>query len=236
MSFLKSSCSRVVLILATLGPIAPGPILSGTSAKDPGTILFFGDSLTAGYGLDDPAEAFPYRVENRAEAEGIPLRVIPSGLSGETTAAGLRRIAWVMRPPRDWPRDQPFRIDVLVLALGGNDGLRGIEISTTRRNLLGIIAKAREKYPDIAVVLAGIEMPVNWGEEYREAFRRVFREVAEEADADAFIPFLLKGVATDPALMQPDRIHPNAAGHRVMAGLVWDALKPLTVDKIKQPQ
>ena len=214
--------------------LALSAALSAASAPDSVTVLFFGDSLTAGYGLDDPKQAYPYRVAEYADADELPLRVIPSGLSGETTAGGLRRIGWVMRPPRDWPRNKPFQLDILVLALGGNDGLRGIEIADTRRNLQGIIDRARAKYPDLALVLAGIEMPVNWGEVYRRSMRALFRDLARANDA-AFIPSLLQGVGANPDLMQADRIHPNAEGHRKMARLVWETLKPVAARVHRSP-
>lgn len=227
MSFLCSSMRLLILPLSILIAL-PFPSGGESPAEDPITLLFFGDSLTFGYGLDNPGEqAYPARVRDKLDAAGIPAVVIPSGLSGETTAGGARRISWVLRPPRDWPGHRPFELDVFVLALGGNDGLRGIDLSNTKANLLSIIETVREKYPGVRVVLAGVEMPVNWGETYREGFARVFREVAEEAEVAAFLPSLLQGVGANPELMQNDRIHPNADGHRIMAELVWETLAPI---------
>ncbi len=197
-------------------------------AEPPTTILILGDSLTAGYGLENPGEAYPHRLQELLSQRHptIPTRVIPAGLSGETTAGGLRRINWVLRAPRDWPENTPFALDIFIIALGGNDGLRGIDISDTRKNLKTTIDKVLAKYPQVQVVVAGMEMPVNMGEDYRDAFRESFKLIAEETDA-VLIPFLLKGVGGYPELMQADQIHPNPDGHRKMAELVYEYLLPM---------
>ena len=183
----------------------------------PKTILIFGDSLTAGLGLDDPAtQAYPALLQKNIVAAGLPYRVINGGLSGETTAAGLRRIDWMLRE----------RVDVFVLALGGNDGLRGILPPVTRANLAGILEKVRAKYPDAKLVVAGMQMPPNLGPDYLAAYRAVFPEVAKATGA-TLIPFLLDGVGGVPELNQHDGIHPTAKGHEQVAETVWRVLRPL---------
>ncbi len=181
------------------------------------TLVFFGDSLTAGYGLDDPtAESYPALIQHRLEAAGRPWRVVNAGLSGETSSGGLRRIDWVLRQP----------VDLFVLALGANDGLRGIEPAVTATNLQGIIDRVRAKYPATRIVLAGMQMPPTMGDAYAREYAAVFPALAEKNHL-AFIPFLLAGVATKPELNQPDGLHPNAAGAAVVAETVWQALLPL---------
>lgn len=183
----------------------------------PKTIVFFGDSLTAGYGLEDPAtEAFPARVGQKIEEAHLSYRVVNAGLSGETSAGGLRRVDWVLRQ----------KIDVFVLALGANDGLRGIEPAVTRANLQGIVDRVHEKFPAAKIVLAGMMMPPSMGDDYAREFRALYPSLADENHL-AFVPFLLEGVGGDDALNQPDRIHPTAAGHAVLADTVWQVLRPL---------
>ncbi len=179
------------------------------------TILFLGDSLTAGYGLDE-ARAFPALIQTKIDSLGWAFDAVNGGLSGETSAGGLRRVNWLLRR----------KTDVLVLALGGNDGLRGIPVSEMQQNLQGIIDQARQKYPDIQIVLVGIEAPPNLGETYAAAFRAVFPTLAKKNHVP-LIPFLLQGVGGIPELNLPDRIHPNAEGHRIVAETVWRALKPV---------
>ena len=147
---------------------------------------------------------------------GLLYRVVNGGLSGETTAAGLRRIEWMLRE----------RVDVFVLALGGNDGLRGILPPVTRENLAGILAKVRAKYPEAKLVVAGMQMPPNLGVDYLAAYRAVFPEVAKATGA-TLIPFLLEGVGGMPELNQHDGIHPTAAGHALVAETVWQVVRPL---------
>jgi acyl-CoA thioesterase-1 len=186
-------------------------------AAEPKTILIFGDSLTAGLGLDDPStQAYPALLQKKIDAAGLPYRVINGGLSGETTAAGLRRIDWMLRE----------RVDVFVLALGGNDGLRGILPPVTRDNLAGILEKVRAKYPDAKLVVAGMQMPPNLGPDYLAAYRAVFPEIAKATGA-TLISFLLEGVGGVPELNQPDGIHPTAKGHEQVAETVWRVLRPL---------
>ena len=186
-------------------------------AAEPRTIVFFGDSLTAGYGLDDPsAEAFPAVIQAKIDRAGLPWRVVNAGLSGETSAGGLRRVDWILRQP----------VDVFVLELGGNDGLRGIPPENTAANLQAIVDRVRAKSPAARIVLAGIAAPPNMGEEFTRAFAAVFPALAEKNHLP-LIPFLLEGVAVRPELNQPDGIHPNVKGHALVAETVWTVLRPL---------
>ena len=176
-------------------------------------LVVLGDSLTAGLGLD-PDQAYPALLERRLRGEGSDLRVVNAGVSGDTTAAGLRRMEWSLAGD----------VRILIVALGGNDGLRGLPVDQMKRNLAEIVSLARRR--GIAVLLAGMEAPPNFGVTYTAQFRRVFRELANEHDV-AFMPFLLDGVAGDPALNQEDLIHPNAAGAAIVADRVRAALAPL---------
>jgi acyl-CoA thioesterase-1 len=184
-------------------------------AKPPKTIVFLGDSLTAGLGLDI-SEAYPSMIQTNLDSLGLPFEVVNAGVSGDTTAGGLRRVDWLLRR----------KIDFLVIALGGNDGLRGIAPGVTRANLQGIIEKARRRYPEVRIVVAGMQMPPNFGEDYTREFRRLFSEVAK-ANQTALVPFLLEGVGGVPQLNQPDRIHPTAEGQKMVATNVWKVLFPL---------
>lgn len=190
----------------------PAPALQADADR---TILFLGDSLTAGFGID-PALAFPALVGDRIEQLGWPWRVVNAGISGETSAGGLRRIDWLLRQ----------RVDVLVLELGGNDGLRGIPPADTRANLQGIIERARARYPEAVIVIAGMQIPPNLGQQYTAAFRDLYPALAAANEA-TLIPFLLEGVGGVPELNLPDGIHPTAEGHRIVAETVWRALGPL---------
>ena len=182
----------------------------------PGVILFYGDSLTAGYGLDDPTvTAFPALIEAKLEAAGNRTRVVNAGLSGETSSGGLRRIDWVLRQP----------VHVFVLELGANDGLRGLPLDLLEANLQKIIDRVRAKNPDAHLVLAGMQMPTSMGG-YADDFATVYPRLAAANDA-TLIPFLLEGVGGVPELNQSDAIHPNAAGHAIIAETVWTYLEPL---------
>lgn len=173
------------------------------------TILFFGNSLTAGYGIDKD-DAFPGLIQQRLDSLGLDFRVINGGLSGETTAGGLNRLDWFLE-------DEPY---IFVLELGGNDGLRGIELSETKSNLEKIIDKVRTKYPSTKIILAGMQIPPNMGSEYTDEFQTIYPEVAREKDV-TLIPFLLEGVAGDPELNLPDGIHPTEKGHQIVFETVW---------------
>jgi acyl-CoA thioesterase-1 len=187
------------------------------SPPAPGAILFLGDSLAAGYGLDNAAAmSFPALIQGKISERALPYSVINAGVSGDTSAGGLRRIDWLLRRP----------IAVLVLELGGNDGLRGLAPAETRKNLQAIIDKTRAKNPDVRVVVAGMRMPPNFGADYVERFAAIFPELARANNA-VLVPFLLEGVGGRADLNQRDQIHPTAEGHRVIADALWPFLEPL---------
>jgi acyl-CoA thioesterase I len=192
----------------------------------PKTMVFFGDSLTAGYGLESPAtDAYPALIQEKlnalAPSTGVAMtasswHVVNAGLSGETTAGGLRRIDWVLRQP----------VDLFILALGGNDGLRGIDPTLSEKNLQAIIDHVRTRYPAAKIVLTGMMMPGFMGEDYVKAFAAMYPALAEK-NRLALVPFLLDGVGGHPNLNQADGIHPTPAGHKIIAETVWSILKPL---------
>ncbi|WP_316736039.1 arylesterase [Pedobacter aquatilis] len=177
------------------------------------TILFFGTSLTAGLGLD-PTEAYPAIIQQKIDAEKLPYKVINGGLSGETSAAGKSRIDWLLKQ----------KIDVLVLELGANDGLRGLPVAETAKNLQAIIDKVKAKYPDVKIVIAGMQMPPSMGAKYTEDFKNIYPAIAEKNNA-ALIPFLLDKVGGVAKLNQADGIHPTAEGDKILAENVWVVLK-----------
>ena len=185
------------------------------SASSPKTILFFGDSLTAGYGLS-PDQAFPALIGKILNDKGIETKIINAGLSGETSAGGLTRIDWVLRQP----------VDVFVLELGPNDGLRGLPLEQTEQNLQAIIDKVKAKYPKAEIVIAGMMVPPNMGPEYSEKFKAIFPRLAARNKA-TLIPFLLENVAGIETLNLGDRIHPNAEGHKIVADNVARTIEPL---------
>lgn len=208
-------CGALLPILfGSTSVLAQGSALD-TSTATKKTIVFLGDSLSAGTGVK-PQEAFPAIVEEKIRANGLPFEVVNAGLGGDTTAGGLRRIDWLLQR----------EIDVLVLELGGNDGLRGLPVANIKANLQAMIAKARAKNPAVKIVVAGMQMPPNLGGDYAEQFRKVFFEVAQENDA-VMIPFLLEGVGGTRELNQADMIHPNPRGHQIVADVVWKTLEPL---------
>ena len=180
-------------------------------------ILFFGDSLTAGYGLDK-GEAFPEILQQKIDSLELSYRVVNAGLSGETTSGGKNRIDWVLKQ----------NVDVFVLELGANDGLRGIPVAETKNNLQEIIDFVREQNPEIEIILAGMQIPPNMGQEYTREFRAIFPDLAEENNVN-LIPFLLEDVAGIPELNQQDGIHPTAEGQEILAENVWDVLKPILI-------
>lgn len=192
-------------------PAAPDRPWSASEADRP-RIVVLGDSLSAGLGLD-AAQSFPSLLQQRLDAEGYRYAVVNAGVSGDTSAGGLRRLEWSL--------DGDVRI--LILALGGNDGLRGLPPAELRKNLTAIIDRARAR--GLTVILAGMEAPPNNGADYTKQFRAVFADLAR-ADKIRLIPFLLQGVAGNPALNQADGIHPNVAGARLVAELVWKTLEP----------
>lgn len=190
-------------------------LVTGLGAAELKTIVFFGDSLTAGYGVD-PDEAYPALIQRKLDQAGQPWRVVNAGLSGETTAGGLRRLDWILKQ----------RADIFVIELGGNDGLRGIAPAVTRSNLHAMIERIRQRQPDVKVVIAGMQMPTNMGPEHTREFAAIFPAVAREHGA-ILIPFLLDRVGGVPSLNQADGIHPTPEGHQIVADTVWRTLQPL---------
>lgn len=193
---------------------APAPIVAAEAAPTDGPlVVFFGDSLTAGYGLAEE-EAFPALVAARLAAGGIRVRLVNAGVSGDTSAGGLRRIDWVLRQSPD----------VVVIGLGANDALRGQPLAEIETNLTGIVTRARNAGADVLVL--GMRIPTNYGPEYTEGFHAIYRRVAD-AQRVSLVPFLLEGVGGHPELNQPDGIHPNARGHRIVADNVAPPLERL---------
>jgi acyl-CoA thioesterase-1 len=178
-------------------------------------ILFFGNSLTAGYGIE-LEESFVGLVAQRIDSLGMDYRVINAGLSGETTASGLSRLEWFLE-------EAP---DIFILELGANDGLRGITLSETKKNLKAIIQTVRTQYPETTILLAGMQIPPNMGQEYIKEFEEIYPAVAAEENV-ALIPFLLEGVAGNPELNLPDGIHPTEEGHLIVFETVWKYLEEL---------
>src|SRR3954452_2558669 len=193
------------------------PVLRAETPSTAGkkSLVFLGDSLTAGLGVQS-SEAFPALIAQKISAAGLPFAVENAGLSGDTTAGGLRRIDWLLQRP----------IDIRVIELGANDGLRGLDLKSMKANLQTIIDKTKAKNPQVKIVLAGMQVPPNMGADYAAGFPRVFSELAQENKA-ALIPFLLEGVGGHRELNQADLIHPTPAGHRIIAELVWRTLEPM---------
>ena len=178
-------------------------------------ILFFGDSLTAGYGLSDPADdAYPAVIQHKIDSLKLPYNVINAGNSGETTSGGLGRIDWVLKQ----------KVDIFILELGANDGLRGIPVEETRRNLQAIIDKVKNKYPNAKIILTGMQVPPSMGADYANSFKAVFPQLAQKNKID-FVPFLLTNVGGIPKLNQADGIHPTAEGAKIVANNVWQVLR-----------
>jgi acyl-CoA thioesterase I len=198
--------------------VPPAPVGGAPPARAPDerlVVLFVGTSLTAGLGLD-PSEAYPAIVQAKIDAAGLRYRVVNAGVSGETSAGARTRIEWLLRQP----------VAVLVLETGANDGLRGQDPEATRASIQAILDEARRREPPPRLVLAAMEALPNYGEAYRRRFRAIYPELAR-ANGATLVPFLLDGVAGDPALNQPDGIHPTAAGHERVAENVWKALRPI---------
>ena len=181
----------------------------------PKNILFFGDSLTAGYGLS-PEEAFPALVEKELNKTSPQVKVTNAGLSGETSAGGLSRIDWILRQP----------VDIFVLELGANDGLRGLPLDQTRKNLQAIIDKVKTKHPDVKLVLLGMMVPPNLGKEYTNDFKNIYPDLAKK-NKGTLMPFLLEGVGGDEKLNLADGIHPNVEGHKIVAKNLAKIIEPL---------
>jgi len=177
------------------------------------TIVFFGNSLTAGYGVD-PDDAFPALIQHKLDSLHITYKVINAGVSGETTAGGLGRIDWILKQPPS----------IFVLELGGNDGLRGIPLNETKKNLQGIVDRVKQKNPSTRIIIAGMMIPPNMGNQYTRQFQQIYPSLANSNHLD-LIPFLLAGVGGNSALNQGDGIHPTAEGHKIVAENVWKVLQ-----------
>lgn len=197
---------------------------SQEAEKSEPIIVFFGTSLTAGMGLE-PEEAYPALIQAKLDSLKLSGEIINAGLSGETTASGKNRLDWVLKQ----------EADIFVLELGANDGLRGVPLEETRKNLQEIIDKVKEKNPDTQIVLAGMQIPPNMGEEYTSEFRNIFPDLAEENNLE-LIPFLLEDVAGNPNLNQRDGIHPTAEGQEILAENVWEVLEPLVKETVKEEE
>jgi acyl-CoA thioesterase I len=220
-------CPIIIMLTAchnntsTTSPNADTPAATGAAPANPSpadtrkSIIFFGNSLTAGYGLD-PGQAFPALIGRRLDSLHLPYKVINAGISGETTADGKSRLNWILRQPAD----------IFVLELGANDGLRGIPVAGTLDNLQSIIDTVRRRYPSCKILLAGMRVPPSMGSTYANTFHEIFAQLAEK-NRTALIPFLLDGVGGNPSLNQGDGIHPNYTGEKIVTETVWKALQPL---------
>lgn len=230
---MRKSASAILLLLAMAACTQVKEIKSEDSAADEPTgesndkaaesrpvILFYGNSITAGYNLD-MSEAFPALLQQRLDSLGYSYLVVNAGLSGETSAGGLSRIEWVLKTP----------VDIFMLELGGNDGLRGIGLADTRKNLSLILEKVKQSNPGVKLIVAGMQIPPNMGQEYTEEFRTIYPALAEQHGA-LLIPFLLENVGGIPELNLPDGIHPTPEGHEIVAENVWSVLKEI-VEKDK---
>ena len=213
--------SLIILFSACTNNKKPESSNQNSNAKDSAivtkkkSIVFFGNSLTAGYGVS-PSEAFPAIIQKRIDSLGLPYQVINAGVSGETSSGGKTRINWILREP----------VDIFVLELGANDGLRGTPLSETKKNLQDIIDTVKAKYPHAKLVFAGMEIPPNMGQAYTTEFRNIYTELAKK-NSMTLIPFLLEGVGGEPELNQADGIHPTAKGHLIVAENVWRQIEKL---------
>ncbi len=199
---------------------AVGETRASTDAAAPApgsdrTILFIGTSLTAGLGLE-PEQSYPALIQERINSAELNYRVVNAGVSGETSAGALGRLAWLLRQP----------MDIVVIETGANDGLRALSVNTMRANIDSIITRVKKAHPAARIVLVGMEAPTNLGVRYTGRFREVYPDLAEEHDV-TLVPFLLDDVAAQPALNQGDGVHPNEAGARILADNVWKVLRPL---------
>ncbi len=200
---------RLFFVLGVIAALFPAPVYS----KEKAVVLAFGDSLTAGYGVNDE-ESYPSRLQVKIASAGFPHKVVNAGVSGDTTAGGVRRIRWLMK-------HEP---EIVILALGANDGLRGLSVAEMRKNLETMIAICREH--NARILLAGMKALPNYGEDYMQEFETVFPELAKKHDL-VFLPFLLEGVAGEREHTQPDGLHPLASGYSIVTDLVWQRLEPM---------
>lgn len=213
---LRPALFPLILLSAALAGAAAQPAPQ-PAPKPAHTVVFLGDSLTAGYGLVAD-QAYPALIQRKLEEARLPWQVVNAGVSGDTSAGGAARLDWIYRR----------KVEVLVVALGANDGLRGIPVADTERNLRTILDRAKQEKS--RVLLVGMQLPENYGPAYRKAFQAIFPRLAK-AYRVAYLPFLLEGVAMRPELNQADGIHPNAEGARKVADTVWKALEPLLRDR-----
>jgi acyl-CoA thioesterase-1 len=209
-SFIGRGMSLLILFSALIGATASEPV-----------ILFLGDSITAGYGLE-LSQAYPALLQEKVDAKGWRFKVVNAGQSGDTSAGGLNRMDWLLRN----------RVDVLVLELGANDGLRGLPVETTRKNLQAIIDRTKTKYPQAKIVIAGMKVPPNMGRDYGEKVEAIYPALAKKNNAP-LIPFILEGVGGVRELNLPDGIHPTAKGHQIVAANVWKVLEPVLRSLVK---
>ncbi len=210
------AASFVALWLATTSPAITHSAGAGTNNDHP-RIVAFGDSLTAGLGVA-AAETYPAQLQRRLDSRGLHYRVINAGVSGDTTAGGLRRVDWVLKS----------RPDIVILELGANDGLRGLRLQETKANLEKIIQRCRDA--SALVVLAGMKLPPNYGTDYTKTFESIYPALAKQYRLP-LIPFFLEGVAGSASLNQPDGIHPTSQGYRIIADLVMETVAPLLVPR-----
>ena len=211
-------CLAVIAVFACSAPAEDRRAPSDAdrpSSDDAPIVLFLGTSLTAGLGVGSE-EAYPALVQQKIDSAGLGFRVVNAGVSGETSAGGLRRIEWLLRQP----------VTVLVVELGGNDALRGQDLDSTRANLQMIIDRTRAAWPTATIVIAGMQAPPNLGRRYTEGFRNIFPDLARR-NRTALVPFLLEDVGGVSELNQADGIHPTAKGHEIMAENVWRVLEPV---------
>ncbi|MDZ7659334.1 arylesterase [Fodinibius sp.] len=208
---MKRILTAIVLIF-----LLPMLLLGQESQK---RILFFGDSITAGYGVGEE-NAFPAFIQQKIDSLGWNFKAVNGGSSGETSAGGLSRIDWMLRQP----------VSVFVLELGGNDGLRGIDLNTTKKNLQNIIDRVEAKYPDARIIITGMQVPPNLGPDYTTKFKEIYPDLAKENNAE-LIPYFLDELGGNSELMQSDGIHPTEAGHRLLAEKTWKVLKPILKSK-----
>lgn len=204
----KTKIGGLLVMLSSL-------VFLAAATAAPKVVLFLGDSITAGYGLET-SQAFPALIQDKIDAKGWPVRVINAGQSGDTSAGGLNRIDWLLRNP----------VDILVLELGGNDGLRGLSPQVTQKNLQAIIDRTKAKHPQVKIIIAGMMLPPNMGRDYGRQFNAVFSQLAKRNGA-VLIPFVLEGVGGVRELNLADGIHPTAKGHTIVAANVWKVLAPL---------
>ena len=201
--------------ICRLGFVVISMVIFIAARDHPGTILFLGDSITAGYGLD-VSQAYPDLIQKKIDRKGWNFKVVNAGQSGDTTAGGLSRLDWLLNN----------RIDVLVIELGGNDGLRGLPVGEMQKNLQAIIDRTRARYPDAKIIIAGMKVPPNFGGEYGRRFEAVFPDLAKKNHAP-LVPFILEGVGGLRELNLADGIHPTAKGHEIVAENVWKVLEPV---------